>query len=246
MLERDAAPGIHRVEDAHTNWYLVEDQGEVTVVDAGVPTSWDLLGPALEDIGRRPDDVRAVVLTHAHFDHIGFAERARSELEVPVHVHENDVPLTRHPLQYSHERPRTRYFATQVRALPIVASLLRSRAFWPRPIAEVRPFSAEPPQVPGSPRLVATPGHTLGHVGFHFPERDAVIAGDALVAVDPYTARPGPRIVAGAATADSRRNLSALDALADTEAGTVLTGHGPPLREGARKAVAAARAAGPS
>ena len=51
------------------------------------------------------------MLTHAHFDHVGFAERARRELGVPVYVHENDVPLTRHPWRYDHERPRAPYFA---------------------------------------------------------------------------------------------------------------------------------------
>ncbi len=54
--------------------------------------------------------------------------------------------------------------------------------------------------------------------------RDAVIAGDAFVTLDPYTAQRGPKLVARAATADSRRNLETLDAIAETGAGTVLTG----------------------
>ena len=37
MLTRDVAPGIHRVEDAHTNWYLVEDGDRLTVVDVWGP-----------------------------------------------------------------------------------------------------------------------------------------------------------------------------------------------------------------
>ncbi len=113
MVEQNVAPGIHRLEVAFTNFYLVEDEGGVTIVDACVPTAWEPLHEALRAIGRAPGDVRALVLTHAHFDHLGFAERARSELLVPVYVHENDVPLTRHPLQYSHERARSRYFLTQ-------------------------------------------------------------------------------------------------------------------------------------
>ena len=92
MLERDVAEGIHRVEDAYTNWYLVEDEGGLTVVDAGVPASWDSLHKALRALGRSPREIRALVLTHAHFDHIGFAERARADLGLPVWVHENDVP----------------------------------------------------------------------------------------------------------------------------------------------------------
>lgn len=245
-IEKDVAEGIHRVEDAYTNWYLVEDDHGVCVVDAGVPTSWESLHEALTAIGRVPGDIHSVVLTHAHFDHIGFAERARTELGVPVWVHENDVPLTKHPRQFSHERFRTPYFLTQFRALPIVAALIRARAFWPKPIQEVRRYTDGKLPVPGSPRVVFTPGHTLGHCALHYPDRDVVIAGDSVVTLDPYTGEAGPKIVAGAATADSVRNLASLDALAETGASTVLVGHGDPWREGAESAVSRARAAGPS
>lgn len=95
MLERDVAPGIHRIEDNYTNWYLVEGDDGITIIDAGVPqTSWRLLQEALGALDRRPSDLSALVLTHGHFDHIGFAEQARRELRLPVHVHEADEPLT--------------------------------------------------------------------------------------------------------------------------------------------------------
>jgi glyoxylase-like metal-dependent hydrolase (beta-lactamase superfamily II) len=240
------AEGVHRIEDAYTNWYLIEDDGRLTVVDTGVPTSWESLERVLPRIGHRLEEIAAVVLTHAHFDHLGFAERARSRLGVPVWVHEDDVPLTHHPLQYSHERARSYYFTTQLRAMPIVASLLRNRAFWPPPVAEVRRYGddAGTLDVPGSPRVVPCAGHTMGHCALHLPERDVLLAGDAFVTLDPYTGRRGPRIVARAATADSDRALASLDALQPTGARTVLTGHGPPWTGGVEAAVGAARAAG--
>jgi glyoxylase-like metal-dependent hydrolase (beta-lactamase superfamily II) len=244
MLETDVVPGVHRVQDAYTNWYLIEDGGRLTVVDCGVPTSWESFHEALGRTGRTPADVAAVVLTHAHFDHLGFAERARAELDVPVWVHDADVPLTRHPMGYQHERPRRRY-VTNAKAMPIMASLIRNRAFWPPPVAEVRTFDGGTLDVPGSPRVIHSPGHTFGHCAFHLPDRDALIAGDAIVMLDPYTGGTGPQIVAGAATADSRMALASLDALAATEATTVLTGHGPPWRDGIGEAVRRARAVGP-
>lgn len=246
MLQQNAAPGVHRVEDSYTNWYLIEDDGRLTVVDAGVPTSWDSLVEALGEIGGTLSDIEAVVLTHAHFDHIGFAERARATLGVPVWVHENDVPLTRKPRQYARERALTRYLATQLDAAPMVAAFVRNRAWWPEPVREVRRYDGGygTLPVPGTPEVVFTPGHTLGHCALHLPERDCVIAGDALVTLDPYTARTGPRLVARAATADSERALGSLDALARTGARTVLTGHGEPWTGGIESAVEEAKRAG--
>lgn len=247
LLQTDAAPGVHRIGlgDSYNNYYLIEDGDRLTVVDAGFPNSWDSLQQALRQIGRRTDDIEAVVLTHGHFDHVGFAERARSELQVPVYVHENDVPLTSHPWRYDHERRRAPYFATRVRAFPIFAAYLRNRAFWPTPLAQPQRFNgADTLPVPGRPRIVPTPGHTHGHCALHLPDRDAVIAGDAVVTLDPYTGLTGPRLVARAATVDSERNLRALDALVETGARTVLVGHGEPWAGGVEAAVTQARAAG--
>jgi glyoxylase-like metal-dependent hydrolase (beta-lactamase superfamily II) len=241
-LTRDVAPGVHRIEDAYTNWYLVEDAGALTVVDAGVPTSWESLLTALKALGRSVDDIRALVLTHAHFDHVGFAERARQRLDIPVYAHRREVGLTRHPTRYDHEQPRARYLLTQPKALPIVASLTKHRAWTPNPIGAVTEYGDDDVlDVPGRPRVVFCPGHTYGHCALHLPERDVLLAGDAFVTLDPYTGRRGPRVVARAATADSERAKASLDALAATGARVVLTGHGEPWTDGVEAAVAEAQ-----
>jgi glyoxylase-like metal-dependent hydrolase (beta-lactamase superfamily II) len=247
MFTRDVAPGIHRVEDAHTNWYLVEEDGRLTIVDCGVPTSWGSLHAALSELGTTTRAIDAVVLTHAHFDHIGFAERGRTAWGVPVFCHENDVPLARHPQQYAHERSRLRYLLGNPQALPVIWSFARNRAFFPPPVKVLERYGSEGSlDVPGSPQIIFTPGHTLGHCSLHFPERDTLIAGDAVVTFNPYIAKPGPQIVAGAATADYQRNLRSLDAIASTAAATVLCGHGEPWREGAQAIAERARAVGPT
>jgi glyoxylase-like metal-dependent hydrolase (beta-lactamase superfamily II) len=208
-----------------------------------VPASWLSLQSALGELGRSSRDVAALVLTHAHFDHIGFAERARSTFGIPVLVHENDVPLTRHPTQYAHERARSKYLLTYPKALPCILAFARTRAFFPKRIEKVQRYVDGTLDVPGSPEVVFTPGHTLGHCALHFRDRDTLIAGDTPVTFNPYTARHGPQLVARAANADTDRARASLDAVAATGAGTVLTGHGPPWTEGAEELARQARAA---
>ncbi|WP_217913876.1 MBL fold metallo-hydrolase [Miltoncostaea marina] len=246
-LRPDVADGVHLVTDAYVNWFLVEGRdGRVTVVDAGHPRSWASLLQALPAVGRRLDDVEAIVLTHGHFDHVGFAERARRELGVPVWAPAGDLRLAARPWSYRHERARTRYAVRHPGFVGRFAAMGAAGALTVTGVREARPYEAGPLAVPGDPVALATPGHTDGHHALHLPDRDAVIAGDAVVTFDPYTGFEGPRIVAGAATADSGRALRSLDALAATGARRVLTGHGDPWDGGAEAAAERARGAGAS
>jgi glyoxylase-like metal-dependent hydrolase (beta-lactamase superfamily II) len=242
MLERDVAPGIHRVEDAYTNWYLVEDGGAVTIVDCGLPASWSGLPGHLRTIGRSPQDVEAVILTHAHPDHIGFAELARTEWELPVWLHERDRSLSRHPFRYETEHSVARHRNRHV--LAVAVAMARAGALATKPLGDVRAFSSteEVLDVPGRPHPVYTPGHTHGHTAFHFRDRGAIIVGDALATLEPYTGERGPRLVSGAANADSVTAMASLQRIAETGARTVLVGHGPPWTGGAQEAVDRARA----
>src|SRR4051794_25520952 len=88
--------GIRRIgRDSIVNAYVLEEAGEVTIVDTGLSGLWSALPAELAAMGRSLEDVRAIVLTHGHSDHIGFAERARRERGWPVSVHEADAALAR-------------------------------------------------------------------------------------------------------------------------------------------------------
>jgi glyoxylase-like metal-dependent hydrolase (beta-lactamase superfamily II) len=242
---RDVAPGIHRLEHAYTNCYLVEDGGRLTVVDTAFPSTWRVLDSAFRAIGGDRKDVAAVVLTHGHFDHVGFAARAQHEWGVDVWVHLQDRYLAAHPYRYAHERARSLYPLLYPRALPALLAMTAAGALNVRGVDAVRSLPTEGVlPVPGSPVVIPTPGHTFGHCALHFPDRDAVISGDALVTLDPYRATTGPQIVAGAATADSAQALASLRALSATGARIVLPGHGDPWLDGVEAAVAAATASG--
>ncbi|TPV52495.1 MBL fold metallo-hydrolase [Pseudarthrobacter phenanthrenivorans] len=242
------ADGVHRISEAYVNFYLVESPDGLTLVDSGLPASWKTLDEALRGLGHSLDDVRALVLTHAHFDHLGLAHRLHTQFGVPVWVHAGDAFIARHPYRYRHERSRFVFALSHPGGLPVLARMTAAGALRVRGVdgANVFPSEAGPAgtillPVPGAPEAVFSPGHTAGHCGLYLRDRDVLFSGDALVTLDPYTGRTGSRIVAGAATMDSRQNLDTLSQLAATGASLVLPGHGEPWTGGIGEAVEAAR-----
>ena len=242
------ADGVHRISEAFVNFYLVESPDGLTLVDSGLPAMWKTLEESVRGLGHAVGDIKAVLLTHAHFDHLGLAHRLHTEFKVPVWVHGGDSYIARHPYRYGHEKSRLLFALAHPGGLPVLARMARAGAMRVRGVDELTLFPAEiGPRgtsalpVPGSPEVVYSPGHTAGHCGLYLRDRDVLFSGDALVTLDPYTGRTGPRIVAGAATMDSRQNLDTLTQLGNTGASLVLPGHGEPWTGGIEEAVAAAR-----
>ena len=245
MHATEVADRVHRLAHAHVNCYLIEDDEGVTLVDAGLPSMWGLLTDTLRRLGLGPGDVRALVLTHGHFDHVGFARRARVELGVPVLVHPADDHLAAHPYSYKPQRNRLLYPLLHPRSLPVLGRMAMAGALSVRGIEDTDELAVGAVlDIPGRPVPLFAPGHTGGHCILHLPDRDTVISGDALVTLDPYTGATGPQIVASAATADTATAIESLGPIAETGAATVLPGHGEPWTHGVDAAVGNARAVG--
>jgi glyoxylase-like metal-dependent hydrolase (beta-lactamase superfamily II) len=238
------ADGVYLLERAHVNCYLVVSDEAIVLIDAGLPRTWPLLTTVLASIGATPGDIDAVLLTHGHFDHVGMCDRLSNEHRLPIHVHDADRELVRHPYRYAHERARWAYPFAYPRSIPILAGMVAAGAVGIKGVhagGDVRAGQV----LPGGLVTVPSPGHTPGHCGFFLEKQGVLFAGDAIVTLDPYTGETGPRIVAGAATGDSASALDGLGAFVDTGAGLVLTGHGAPFRDSIDLAVRAARTAGP-
>ena len=233
----EIAPRIRTIGRDVINAYVVEADGEVTIVDAGVPAYWDALPRELAALGRTIDDVRAVLLTHGHSDHIGFAERAR-RAGIALRVHELDSALARS------EVPNPAKGLGPTKVMPLLGFLWFSALSGALRIPKITAVSTfgdgATLDVPGAPTVIHVPGHTPGSAALHFPAHDALFVGDALATYAVTNGRRGPQIAPF--TADTDQALASLDRLVDVPASVVLPGHGSPWRDGTRAAVEAVRA----
>ncbi len=232
------AERLHRLGTGMINAYLVEESGGVTIVDAGVPAYWADLPGELAAMGRALADVRGIVLTHGHSDHIGFAERARRERRVPVNVHELDAALARGEVP----NPSRGLGRTRIRPLLgfLVYSALHGALRTPR-LAVVATFGdGATLDLPGSPRVILVPGHTPGSAALHVPSHDALFAGDAIATLAVTNGATGPQVAPF--TADADLAVASLARLEGIEAHWLLPGHGEPWTGGVATAVAAVRA----
>jgi glyoxylase-like metal-dependent hydrolase (beta-lactamase superfamily II) len=241
------ATGVHRLGTPLVNFYLVEEAGRYTLVDAGLPKHFAGLIAAIDEAGADLHDIEAVVLTHAHVDHVGVAERVRTEAQATVHVHAADaqlartgkhlrrrgegtlLPYLRHPAAWKLFVHHTRQGATGI----------------PR-IEDVRTFmESEPLDVPGRPTPIPTPGHSHGHCALLLADRGVLFTGDALCSRNPLTGRQGPQVMPSAFNVSTQQALASLDRLESLEADTVLFGHGEPWMGEPKTAVEHARKLGP-
>ena len=146
---------------AMTNCYLIADETarQAVLFDAPDHTT----GPLLEEAAARGWDLIGLWLTHGHFDH--FADHAVVRQRFPaikILLHALDEPKALHPDM------QTRLFQ-----LPFVIPPLKADA----PVADNQKLKI------GSLEVVVlhTPGHSPGHVAYHFPGEQVLIGGDLII-----------------------------------------------------------------
>jgi glyoxylase-like metal-dependent hydrolase (beta-lactamase superfamily II) len=240
------ADGIHRLTGGVCNFYLIDDGGKLVLVDAGAPRDWDLLVRTLATLGRGLDNLDAVLITHAHSDHTGFAERARSTADVPVWVHQADAAVAKGAKPAKNDG-KARSYLLRVEFYRTLVSLARRGATKLIPVQEVSTFAeGETAEVPGRPRVVHAPGHTPGCSALLLEGRRVLLTGDVLATRNPLTGRVGPQIMPSGLNRDTPQALRSLNVLDGIPADVLLPGHGEPWTEGAAEAARLARVAGPS
>ena len=211
----EIVPRIHMVPGIRwSRVYLIEDE-TLTLVDSGLP--WDVrrIFSYVRSIGRDPDELDTIIMTHSHPDHAGGALAIKRRTRAKIVAHAND----------------TRRHAGRGVSLSYMGVFTSLRL--PLPFLEYTPVSelATDGQVLpmlGGIRVIHTPGHTPGSLCFFLEQRGILFSGDTLFSDGRRLSRSVP--YPGSNGVHYRRSLETLTRL---EFDTLCGGHGVPLIGGA-------------
>ena len=191
------------------NAYLAGD----LLIDAGYSFHAKKVVKALD--GR---SVTAHAITHAHWDHVGGSDRVCKELEIPLWVPAADA-----------EAARTgRMVTRESRVIAAAGSVMKF------PPAKVDRELQEGEEVAGF-TVLATPGHSPGHVAYWRESDRTLIAGDVFFNISLVTLRYGLRPPPNPFTPDPAENRRSMRKLADLEPSVACFGHGPVVTDAAPK-----------
>jgi glyoxylase-like metal-dependent hydrolase (beta-lactamase superfamily II) len=221
MRLEEAMPQVFRVAAKGASVFLLSDE-RITLIDAGMRGSGRRILRAVKEIGRSPEDIAQVIVTHYHYDHIGGLAELRRETSARTAAHRAEAPFISGDMRLP--------FPIRRRVLAAVLEPLATAfGFKPRPVP-VDIILDDGDELPalGGMRVVHCPGHTPGHIVLHFPRRGLLIVGDALQA-------PGGRLTppAAAVTEDMAAARRSIARMAELDVEVICFSHFRPLREGA-------------
>jgi glyoxylase-like metal-dependent hydrolase (beta-lactamase superfamily II) len=208
----EIVPGFHWINGGSSNYYLIVEEEQLTLIDTGMPGQLDNLLRHLSRIGRRADEISRILVTHADIDHVGSLQVMQAETGARVFASAQSAALIRRGKSPQH----------LPRLMQWIADRMSYKAVAAQYVQLIEPEEVLP--IWGGLQVLATPGHTLDHLSFYCPRQGVVIAGDIL-----NTRKESLNLTPKRITADmTLARQSARQLLALTPA-VLACGHGTPL-----------------
>jgi hydroxyacylglutathione hydrolase len=222
---QEIAEGVYRIPARHANSYLVEADNGLVLVDTGLPGSEKRILNAVQSLGKKPADVKLILLTHRHLDHIGSAAALKTETAATLVSHPFEKPYVAGTLVIITPRAWSLYGRVARRVLAVASStmkLLRLIKYHPIHVDEAADEESvlDPTGLDGS--IVWTPGHTKGSVSLYLNKSKVAIVGDLL------TSKHG-KLVEPMFMENPLQTRSSVQRILDLHPVTLCPGHGKPL-----------------
>ena len=209
------------------NCFFIQDTDGFTLVDTGYAGSSDKIFDAVRAIGKRPDSIQRIILTHSHPDHAGSASSIQQALEIPVWAHQEDAELLRAGVG-----GRAKNLAPGIANWIIYQLYIKNTPNKVEPVEVERNLKdGEVLPIAGGLRVIHSPGHSQGHIALLLEKESMLIAGDICA----HAAGLGYSVV-NENIGVARQSL--LKVAGYPFEGAVF-GHGKPLKSGASKAIQA-------
>ena len=219
----ELAPGIHSLghgKGGHVHAFLIETGDELTLIDTLFEGDARLVLEAIRGLGRSVSDLKRIAITHGHRSHLGglAALKRASGATVFAHAWEADIVAGERRAQPVSLVPHS------LRLIPFQLGLWLGRPkHMPCPVDEL---ISEGDAV-GPLQVIHAVGHSPGHLGFYWPDRNFLIAGDAIAT--------WPELCAGwkGFNLNTTEHAQTLRRIAALEARIVGVGHGDPITQDA-------------
>lgn len=210
------------------NVYLLDSGKELTLIDSGLQGQGEKIESQLQESGFSLSQLRFILLTHAHRDHMGSANEVATRAVAKVIAHEGEIP-----------------YLEKKDSLP-VASILGMFLAWlekkffpkvPPCLVDKGLYDEERLDILGGLQVIHTPGHTPGAISLYQPQRKILFCGDALFNQNPATGKKGLRLPISLFTADKEDALESVKKLSQFPIQTILFGHGDPILENGQEQI---------
>lgn len=196
-------PGIYHINitlkgfsPGSVNLYLFRDGAQITIIDTGwdLPASVESLQSRMTEAGLHLEDIKKVLLTHCHSDHLGMINRLKNQNGAQIFLHQRELEII--PFRYNSQNDYWQKTDQFLYSHGLPPEELPSLGY---PLPEIGALITPDVWLHGGElipvgnytlEVINTPGHSPGHVAYYEPSRKLIFSGDTLL----------PTIITNAAT----------------------------------------------
>jgi hydroxyacylglutathione hydrolase len=203
---------VHKVDGVNANsYFVIEPEGSLTLIDSGTGADGGKILAYASSIGKKPADIKTIVLTHWHVDHVRGAAAIKAATKGNVAIHELDADI----LSGKAKAPGPKG------GMGVLFALL-SVFFKSKPV--VPDVLLKDGDKLGGLTVIHTPGHTAGSISLLYPEGKAIFVGDAIISSDGGVKGPPKQF-----TQDMKQARESIGIIAKQDFRLMLSGHGKPI-----------------